>query len=500
MRGMRSAFDESSLDEQINTEIGDVQNGYSEAVELEDSPEEEDLSAGDGEAAIDLTPGEMPSGRNRNILALYLREMGALEVPSDEEQIELAKRKNVAKMEYLKVALSKPEALTYLGGIYQKVIDGSLSAKWVVGDCSTDSDEPEAEQEENAKKKGKAKAAFDSEGEASDRLMQMKRATAIINKLLERKTKLSKSAMGQEAGRLAGLIESMGMGGEIEKNMFEAASSGARNSSDLNEAEGKYREAVSAMAERNLRLVVSVAKWKKNSSKQQFLDLIQDGNTGLMRAVEKFDHRRDYKFSTYAVDWIKQAIDRADHNQSGPVRLPAHIHEELGRLRRIHGNLVKKLGREPTIAEIASKAHMRADQAEYILSLGVPGVDLDEQAEETGKKRSAGDFLMDRKTPQPDVIATQANLRERFVQIIKSEEVGLKPRQQELVLQRFGFYDGEEKTLDAIGKLFGGICRERVRQLEKPALKKLAVVLKQFRDMEFQERPPSYGLGSLEPE
>ena len=292
----------------------------------------------------------------------------------------------------------------------------------------------------------------------------MRRMEQISRRMLELQRQIDsmknlKSARDERANLQKELLD-------LELMTLETPRSLAERIESIHERFAAYEQAMRELSGGNLRLVVSIAKKYRNRG-LSFLDLIQEGNTGLMRAVDKYEYRRGYKFSTYATWWIRQAITRAIADQARTIRIPVHMIETMSKLRKVSKKLLQEKGREPTIEETAEAAGVSLEETRRVLKISRHPISLDRPVGES-EDSYFGDFIEDDSTESPVNSATQEMLKDKIDVVLKT----LTYREREIIKLRYGLGDGYTYTLEEVGRIFK-VTRERVRQIEAKAVRKL---------------------------
>lgn len=455
-------------------------------------------------AVEDEFPVEAPSRRIDDPVRMYLTQMGEIPLLTRSQEIALAKKIELTRTAFRRKVLESDCSLAAAADTIQCVHEGSLpfdrtmkistgenQAKQTVlqrlpGNLATVRKLMELNQEDWAElhngrhseanektiwrrihqRRRKAVTLFEELALRTSRVTPMMRKLfALSEKMTEIERRLA------DPRKLAAIPEEdqETMRDEIaglQDLVLETPEMLRKRVVDVKRVFAEYEDAKRKLSGGNLRLVVSIAKKYRNRG-LSFLDIIQEGNTGLMRAVDKYEYRRGYKFSTYATWWIRQAITRAIADHARTIRIPVHMIETMSRLRNISRDLLQELGREPTIDEIAKKARMPLSEVRRVLKISRHPISLDRPVGE-GEDSYFGDFIEDGSAESPVSTATNEMLKDRIEQVLKS----LTYREREIIKLRYGIGDGYTYTLEEVGKIFK-VTRERVRQVEAKAIRKL---------------------------
>ncbi|WP_422926977.1 RNA polymerase sigma factor RpoD [Singulisphaera sp. PoT] len=465
--------------------------------EMADEPDAED---DDGE----LTPEDLDeiSRRIDDPVRMYLTQMGEIPLLTRDQEINLAKKIEVTRKRFRRKVLECHFALALVVDVLKKVNEGdlpfdrtvkvsvteNLEKDQILGrmphnlvtlahlmDCNNrdfrsyvrERDRPIRRRLMFDLKNRRCKAVNLVE-ELSIRTQKVQPLMKRLEQVSARMNELMSQLTDHREGR-GGKEDRSNLQKELKDLMritLETPQSLARRVESMNSRFREYEQAKRELSGGNLRLVVSIAKKYRNRG-LSFLDLIQEGNTGLMRAVDKYEYRRGYKFSTYATWWIRQAITRAIADQARTIRIPVHMIETMSKLRNVSKKLLQEKGREPTIEETAKAANISIEETRRVMKISRHPISLDRPVGES-EDSYFGDFIEDEAAESPINAATQEMLKEKIDQVLKT----LTYREREIIKLRYGLGDGYTYTLEEVGRIFK-VTRERVRQIEAKAVRKL---------------------------
>ncbi len=473
--------------------------------DLDDEPDDDNADDGaDDDDDSELTPEDLDdiSRRIDDPVRMYLTQMGEIPLLTREQEINLAKKIEVTRKKFRRKVLECHFALALVTDVLKKVADGELPFDRTVKVSVTENLEKDqilgrmphnlatlTHLMECNVRDFKAHVRERDRGLRATLMGDLKRrrfkAVNLVEELSIRTQKVQPlmKRLEQISARMSELLFQLreyraGRGGkedranlvkelkDLMRITLETPRSLRRRVELMNARFKEYEQAKRELSGGNLRLVVSIAKKYRNRG-LSFLDLIQEGNTGLMRAVDKYEYRRGYKFSTYATWWIRQAITRAIADQARTIRIPVHMIETMSKLRNVSKKLLQEKGREPTIEETAKAANISVEETRRVMKISRHPISLDRPVGES-EDSYFGDFIEDEAVESPINAATQEMLKDKIDQVLKT----LTYREREIIKLRYGLGDGYTYTLEEVGRIFK-VTRERVRQIEAKAVRKL---------------------------